>query len=120
MITCWKRLVIVNSRYSPSYDGRTYMKECFAKFLSTTVFKAPVSPEDVIVVAGSGAVMDIMSTALMNPAMDGKPADAYICITPCYNAFSNNFSLRNGAVMYKADITDTKYTWFFFLFHVVM
>ena len=84
------------------------MKECFAKFLSTTVFKSKVMPEDIIVVAGSGAVMDIVGTALLNPSMDGKPADAFMCITPCYNAFNNNFSLRNNAVMYKADITSTK------------
>lgn len=99
-------------RYAPSYDGRPYLKECLASFLTSTVFKAPVSKDDVIVVAGSGAVMDIMGTALMNPPMDGKPADAFICITPCYNSFNNNFSLRNGAIMYKADITPTKYCYF--------
>ena len=85
------------------------MKQCSAKFLSENIFKAPVSPDDVIIVDGSGAVMDIMGSALLNPSMDGKPADAFICITPCYNAFNNNFSMRNDAVMYKADITATKY-----------
>lgn len=108
MITC----IIIHfllCRYSPSYDGRSYMKECCAKFLSSYVFNAPVVPEDIIVVDGSGAVMDIMGTALLNPSIDGKPADAFICITPCYNAFNNNFTLRNDAVMYKADITATKY-----------
>lgn len=44
-----------------------------AKFLTETVFKTKVTAEDVIMVAGSGAVMDIMSTALMNPG------EAFIC-----------------------------------------
>ena len=61
-------------RYSTSYDGRVYFKEALAKFLTSTVFKTQVDPEQVIAVAGSGAVMDIMSSALMNPE------DAYICI----------------------------------------
>lgn len=85
-----------------------------AKFLTSTVFKTQVNPDQVIAVAGSGAVMDIMSSALLNPS------DAYICmsvydhllsslgITPCYNAFSNNFGLRNNAVMYMVDTTDNK------------
>lgn len=84
--------------------------------MESTVFESPVSPNDVILVDGSGAVMDIMGTALLNPAVDGKPADAFICITPCYNSFNNNFSLRNGAVMYKADITPTKFV-FKFIFN---
>lgn len=76
-----------------------YFKEAIAQFLTETVFKTQVSPDDVIGVAGSGAVMDIMGAALLNPS------DAFICITPCYNSFTNNFSLRSGATLYRADTT---------------
>ncbi|KAK8804010.1 hypothetical protein WA171_000103 [Blastocystis sp. BT1] len=92
-----------DNMYATSYDGRVYFKECMAKFLTDTVFKTKVTSDNVIIVAGSGAVMDIMSTALMNPG------EAFICITPCYNSFNNNFSIRNGAVMYKADTTLNNY-----------
>ena len=75
--------------------------------MTDTVFKTPVSPDDVIGVDGSGAVMDIMGAALLNPS------DAFICITPCYNSFTNNFSLRSGGVMYRADTTVNKCVWLF-------
>lgn len=63
----------ITIRYATSYDGRVYLKECMAKFLTDTVFKTKVTSDNVIIVAGSGAVMDIMSTALMNPG------EAFIC-----------------------------------------
>lgn len=66
-----------------------------------------MSPDDVIGVDGSGAVMDIMGAALLNPS------DAFICIIPCYNSFTNNFSLRSGGVMYRADTTANKCVWLF-------
>ena len=64
----------LRTRYSPSYDGREYFKKSVAHFLSTKVFKALVNPDTVIAVAGSGAVMDIMGAALLNPN------DAFICM----------------------------------------
>ena len=30
-------------------------------------------------------------------------------ITPCYNSFNNNFSLRNGGTLIKADTTESNY-----------
>ena len=33
-------------------------------------------------------------------------------ITPCYNSFENNFTLRTGAVMYGADTMKNKYPFF--------
>ena len=92
-----------DNMYAPTYDGRAYFKKAIAQFLTETVFKTPVSPDDVIGVDGSGAVMDIMGAALLNPS------DAFICITPCYNSFTNNFSLRSGGVMYRADTTANNY-----------
>lgn len=63
--------------------------------------------------------MDVMGTALLNPAMDGNKSDAFICIshpfcfslgiTPCYNSFENNFTLRTGAAMYRADTMKNKF-----------
>lgn len=47
------------------------------------MFQTAISEKDILVVAGSGAVMDIMGTALLNPAMNGNPADAFICISIC-------------------------------------
>ena len=67
-------------RYAPSYDGRAYLKKSFAHYLSSHVFKTNVSEKDVLVISGSGAVMDVMGTALLNPAMDGNKSDAFICI----------------------------------------
>ena len=98
-----------DNMYASSYDGRDYLKKSFANYLSSTVFQTAISEKDILVVAGSGAVMDIMGTALLNPAMNGNPADAFICITPCYNSFNVNFTLRNGGVMYKADTMSNNY-----------
>ena len=64
-------------RYSPSYDGREYFKKSVAHFLSTKVFKVQVNPDTIIAVDGSGAVMDIMGAALLNPD------DAFICFHSC-------------------------------------
>lgn len=58
------------------------MKKSFARYLSSHVFKTEVSEKDVLIISGSGAVMDVMGTALLNPAMDGNKSDAFICI--CY------------------------------------
>lgn len=66
--------MILMTRYSPSYDGREYFKKSVAHFLSTKVFKVPVTPDTIIAVDGSGAVMDIMGAALLNPN------DAFICM----------------------------------------
>lgn len=95
------------------------MKKSFARYLSSHVFKTEVSEKDVLIISGSGAVMDVMGTALLNPAMDGNKSDAFICIfhslcfspgiTPCYNSFENNFTLRTGAAMYRADTMKNKY-----------
>ena len=57
------------------------MKKSFANYLSSTVFQTAISEKDILVVAGSGAVMDIMGTALLNPAMDGNPSDGFICFS---------------------------------------
>lgn len=68
-------------RYAPSYDGRAYLKKSFARYLSSHVFKTEVSEKDVLIISGSGAVMDVMGTALLNPAMDGNKSDAFICMS---------------------------------------
>ena len=70
----------IGYRYAPSYDGRTYLKKSFARYLSSHVFKTNVSEKDVLIISGSGAVMDVMGPALLNPAMDGNKSDAFICI----------------------------------------
>ncbi|CBK24288.2 uncharacterized protein [Blastocystis hominis] len=118
-VLCWEhlkphlqefsRLHPDDNMYAPSYDGRAYLKKSFAHYLSSHVFKTNVSEKDVLVISGSGAVMDVMGTALLNPAMDGNKSDAFICITPCYNSFENNFTLRTGAVMYGADTMKNNY-----------
>lgn len=77
----------MTARYSTSYDGRVYFKECMAKFLSDTVFKTKVTADEVIIVAGSGAVMDIMSTALLNPS------EAFICIVRADSMSYRHYSL---------------------------
>lgn len=33
----------------------------------------------------------------------------HVGITPCYNSFNVNFTLRNGGVMYKADTMSNKF-----------
>ena len=60
-----------------------YLKQCFAEFLTSSVFKTPISETDVVVVAGSGAVMDIMGTTFLDPATDSHPSDAFICMYFC-------------------------------------
>lgn len=55
------------------------MKKSFARYLSSHVFKTEISEKDVLIISGSGAVMDVMSTALLDPAMNGNKSDAFIC-----------------------------------------
>lgn len=48
-------------------SGRPYLKQALAKFISNRVFCSPVKPEELVVVSGSGTVMDMISYSFLDP-----------------------------------------------------
>ena len=87
-----------DNMYAISCAGRKHMRQALANFMTKEVFKTPISYDEITVFAGSGASMDVLGSTVFNKG------DAYIVITPGYVKFGRDMSLRNGGVMYMADI----------------
>lgn len=92
-----------DNMYAISCAGRKHMRQALANFMTKEVFKTPISYDEITVFAGSGASMDVLGSTVFNKG------DAYIVITPGYVKFGRDMSLRNGGVMYMADISANNY-----------
>ncbi|MGH1554567.1 aminotransferase class I/II-fold pyridoxal phosphate-dependent enzyme [Streptomyces sp. L7] len=57
----------------------------------------PVDPEDLVVVAGATAALDVVATALCDPG-----GEAIVVPTPCYGAFDTDLGGRSGARLLPA------------------
>ena len=89
--------------YATSCSGRKYLREALARFMTKEVCKTAIAPNELTVFCGSGASMDALGSTVFNQG------DAYIVITPGFVKFGRDMSLRNGGVMYKADISANNY-----------
>ena len=92
-----------DNMYAIRCVGSKYLRETLAAFMTKEVCKTTINPNELTIFCGSGASMDVLGSTLFN---DG---DAYIVISPGFVKFSRDMSLRNGAVMYKADISANNY-----------
>ena len=92
-----------DNMYAISCAGRKYLRESLAAFMTKEVCKTPIAYNELTIFCGSGASMDVLGSTLFDNG------DAYIVITPGFVKFSRDMSLRNGAVMYKADISENNY-----------
>lgn len=78
------------TRYAPLY-GSPALRAAVAGFLSADRAAAAVDPEDVVVVAGATAALDVIATALCDPGEEiAVPA-------PYYGAFDVDLVGRSGA-----------------------
>lgn len=92
-----------DNMYAISCAGRKYMRQALANFMTKEVCRTPIHENEITIFSGSGASMDVLGSTIFNPG------DAYIVITPGYVKFGRDMSLRNGGVMYKADISANNY-----------
>ena len=92
-----------DNMYAISCSGRRYLRHALADFMTKEVCKTPIAYNEITILSGSGASMDVLGSTLFDAG------DAYIVITPGFVKFSRDMSLRNGAVMYKADISENNY-----------
>ena len=92
-----------DNMYAISCAGRKYLRHALADFMTKEVCKTPIAYNELTVFCGSGASMDVLGSTVFDAG------DAYIVITPGFVKFSRDMSLRNGAVMYKADISENNY-----------
>ena len=92
-----------DNMYAISCAGRKHMRQALANFMTKEVCKTPISYDEITVFAGSGASMDVLGSTVFNKG------DAYIVITPGFVKFGRDMSLRNGGVMYMADISANNY-----------
>ncbi|WP_405842066.1 aminotransferase class I/II-fold pyridoxal phosphate-dependent enzyme [Streptomyces sp. NBC_01518] len=78
-----------DTRYAPLY-GTPELRERVARHL-TSPDGPRVDPEDLIVVAGATAALDVVATALCDPG------EAIVVPTPCYGALDTDLCGRSGA-----------------------
>ncbi|WP_262059337.1 aminotransferase class I/II-fold pyridoxal phosphate-dependent enzyme [Streptomyces sp. STR69] len=78
-----------DTRYAPLY-GTPELRAHLARHL-TGPGERPVDPEDLVVVAGATAALDVVATALCDPG------EAIVVPTPCYGAFDTDLGGRSGA-----------------------
>ncbi|WOX11060.1 aminotransferase class I/II-fold pyridoxal phosphate-dependent enzyme [Streptomyces sp. N50] len=78
-----------DTRYAPLY-GTPELRAHLARHL-TVPGERPVDPEDLVVVAGATAALDVVATALCDPG------EAIVVPTPCYGAFDTDLGGRSGA-----------------------
>ncbi|MBK6015709.1 aminotransferase class I/II-fold pyridoxal phosphate-dependent enzyme, partial [Streptomyces sp. MBT53] len=73
-----------DTRYAPLY-GSPELRAHLARHL-TVPGERPVDPEDLVVVAGATAALDVVATALCDPG------EAIVVPTPCYGAFDTDLA----------------------------
>ncbi|MFJ5305303.1 aminotransferase class I/II-fold pyridoxal phosphate-dependent enzyme [Streptomyces sp. NPDC088350] len=83
-----------DTRYAPLY-GTPDLRAHIARHL-TDLGDRPVDPEDLVVVAGATAALDVVATALCDPG------EAIVVPTPCYGAFATDLGGRSGARLLPA------------------
>ncbi|MET9731894.1 aminotransferase class I/II-fold pyridoxal phosphate-dependent enzyme [Streptomyces sp. NPDC006458] len=79
-----------STRYAPLYGTRE-LRERIAAHLGDGI-----DPEDLVVVAGATAALDVVATALCDPG------DGIVVPTPYYGAFDTDLAGRSGAVLLPA------------------
>ena len=89
--------------YAISCAGRKHLRHALADFMTKEVCQTPIAYDELTIFSGSGASMDVLGSTVFNKG------DAYVVITPGFVKFGRDMSLRNGAVMYQADISDNNY-----------
>ncbi|MFJ5260743.1 aminotransferase class I/II-fold pyridoxal phosphate-dependent enzyme [Streptomyces sp. NPDC088387] len=83
-------LTDAGTRYAPLY-GTALLRERIARHLG-----GGVCPEDLVVVAGATAALDVIATALCDPG------DGIVVPTPYYGAFDTDLAGRSGARLLPA------------------
>ncbi|HEV2450729.1 MAG TPA: aminotransferase class I/II-fold pyridoxal phosphate-dependent enzyme [Streptosporangiaceae bacterium] len=93
-LTCARRLAAADIRYGLLY-GTAALREAVAAFLTRTR-GAPVAADDLVVVSGATAALDIAATALCDPG------EAIIIPSPYYGAFDVDLAGRSEARLVAA------------------
>ncbi|MEV5953051.1 aminotransferase class I/II-fold pyridoxal phosphate-dependent enzyme [Streptomyces sp. NPDC051987] len=83
-----------DTRYAPLY-GTPELRAHIARHLAD-LGGGPVDPEDLVLVAGATAALDVAATALCDPGQ------AIVIPTPCYGAFDTDLAGRSGARLLPA------------------
>jgi 1-aminocyclopropane-1-carboxylate synthase 1/2/6 len=94
LLTAPRRLSAADVRYGLLY-GTVAARESVAALLARTQ-GLPVSPDDLIIVSGATAALDIAATALCDPG------EAIIIPSPYYGAFDVDLAGRSGAQVVRA------------------
>ncbi len=84
-----RRVTAEDVRYAPLH-GTATLREAVAAFLSRC-WRADVDPEDLMVVSGATAALDIVASALCDPGQ------AILVPAPYYSAFDTDLCGRSGA-----------------------
>ena len=89
------------TRYTPLH-GSQALREAVAVHL-TGVCGRPVGADDLVVVAGASAALDIVATALC------EPGEAIVVPAPYYSAFDTDLCGRSGARLVPAPSNDARH-----------
>jgi 1-aminocyclopropane-1-carboxylate synthase 1/2/6 len=93
-LTAPRRLTAADIRYGPLY-GTAVLRVAIAAFLTRTQ-GLPIAADDLVVVSGATAALDIAATALCDPG------DAIIVPAPYYGAFDVDLTARSEARLVDA------------------
>lgn len=88
-VTAPRTLRAEDMRYAPLH-GSAPLRAATAELLSLT-WRVPVDPDDLIVVSGATAALDIAATVLCDPG------EAIVVPAPYYSAFDTDLTGRSGA-----------------------
>jgi 1-aminocyclopropane-1-carboxylate synthase len=86
-----RALAAADTRYAPLYGTRA-LREAVAGFLTGTR-GVPVDPEDLLVVSGATAALDVVATVLCDPG------ETIAVPVPYYGALDTDLTGRSGAVL---------------------
>ncbi|MEU9116750.1 aminotransferase class I/II-fold pyridoxal phosphate-dependent enzyme [Streptomyces sp. NPDC048483] len=93
-VTRRRPLTETDTRYAPLY-GTPALRERIA-FLLSRVCRYTVAADDLVVVSGATAALDVIASALCDPG------DAIVVPAPYYGAFDTDLAGRSGALLLPA------------------
>lgn len=91
-----RRVSAADTRYAPLY-GTAALREAIAGFLARC-WHTPVDPENLVVVSGATAALDVIGTTLCDPG------EAIVVPAPYYGAFDVDLAGRSGALLVRAPL----------------
>ncbi|WP_035848762.1 aminotransferase class I/II-fold pyridoxal phosphate-dependent enzyme [Kitasatospora azatica] len=86
-----------DTRYAPLH-GTPLLRERIAQLL-TACYRSPVDPENLVLVSGATAALDVIASALCDPG------EAIVLPAPYYGAFDTDLGGRSGARLIPAPLS---------------